>query len=249
MENNNDPTNASAAGTPLLGYTPNMAGATIPKPEEEKEEKEKRPLGTLIAIIVLAIATLGFGMYMVIDLIKGNPKCPECTACADPSLSKVQVMDFYFDSVAVLYQGEVYVNIDGTSTELNSLYGAGTGEVLAGVRRNYQTYNFGDSSVRVNNEDFTGMKLAAKNVVGIFDYQAGQAIKEDYGLLLLYADGTVGYSRLSTLISGETEVTPLAGVTDVINIISRNEFSGVITYAITRSGSEVRLSRYIPEEE
>lgn len=252
MDANNNTGGAGANGAaeaPLLGYTPNMVGATVPTAEEEKPEKEKRPLGPLITIIVLAILTLGFGLYMVIDLIKGEPKCPECAACPDPGLAKVQVVDFEFDSVAVLYQGEVYVNIDGTSTEFNSLYGAGTWDVLAGVRQNYKKYEFGDSSVRLNNEDFTGMKLAAKNVVGVFDYQAGQEMRENYGLLLLYEDGTVGYSNLSTLIAGETAVTPVDGVTEIINIITRKEFSGAITYAITRSGSEVRLSKYIPDTE
>ncbi len=195
------------------------------------------------------MATLGFGLYMVIDLIKGDPKCPECAECPNPDFSKVQVMDFYFDSTAVLYNGEVYVNIDGTSTEFNSLYGKGTWDLLASVRQNYQKYTFGDSSVRINNEDFVGMKLDPKNVVGIYDYQSGQDIRENYGLLLLYSDGTMGYSKLSMLIAGETEVEKVDGISEIINVISRKEFSGVNTYAITSSGNEIKLSKYIPDVE
>ncbi|MDO4507789.1 MAG: hypothetical protein Q4B65_00115 [Candidatus Saccharibacteria bacterium] len=238
------------AGGDMLGYTPNMPGATISTPEAEKEveAKEKKPLGFIISIILLAITTLGLGVYMIMDLLAGAPKCPECEVCIDPATSQVEVVDFYFDSLAVLHQGEVFVNIYGASPDFVNLYGQEAYDALVQVRENYELYELGSSSVRINNEDFTGMKLDAENVIGVFDYEAGQAVGNDYGLLLLYDDATVGYISLLSMMQGETEVTPLDGVTSIVNIVSRSGFGGMETYAITSSGTEVKLSNYITAE-
>ncbi len=251
-----EPSTNQPNGTPLYGYTPNMVGATIlPTPEEEAEKKRKEeekaakkgklPVYLIIIIVLLAVLTVGFGIYTIVDLARGHEKCVECEICADENASTVQVLNFEFESTAVLYNGEVYVNINGTSSQFNSLYGDGTYDLLTTIKENYETYTFGNSSVNLDNDAFTGMKLNAKNVTAIFDYEQGQDVNRNYGLLLLYDDGTLGYIQFSDLIAGEIDVTILTDLTDIINVISRQDFSGINTYAITRSGTDVRLSIYI----
>lgn len=85
--------------------------------------------------------------------------------------SEISVVDFYFDSIAIVSDGSVYVNVYGSTTQFDNLFGEGTFQTLMSTRNNYKEYSFDNFEyILDDNSSFIGMKLNTSNVKKVYSY-------------------------------------------------------------------------------
>jgi len=156
------------------------------------------------------------------------------------------VTNFYPDSVAILNNGKVYVNVYGSSQQLEELFGDGAYQTLTNTRKNYSPLNIQNLKVQASNEELKVQELAINDVVGIYVYEAGQTINNNYSLLLVKKDGSVEIISLYSLISGRTKTTEVKGLENISYFTSKDS-DGVTTYAIDKDGNEININNMISD--
>ncbi|MGN1329756.1 MAG: hypothetical protein ACI4VN_00230 [Clostridia bacterium] len=161
--------------------------------------------------------------------------------------SKISVTDFYFDSVAILNEGSVYVNVYGSTPQIDTLFGDGTFQTLVATRNNYKEYTFNNFEYRKDNSNFKGMKLNVSNIEAVYSYENGQALSTNYGLILLNKDKTLSIISLYSLINGKTDVKSISNLSGITSVVSSDN-GGITTYAIKENGEKIDLNDYIPED-
>lgn len=222
-------------------------------------DNKKSNIGLVIALIIFVILSIVLGICLFYDKLNNNSI--KTTTQTDNTAkntnddfdktdtkSNVSVVDFYFNSVAIVNDDSVYVNVLGTEQEIDDLFGKGTYQTLMTTRKGYKEYTFNNFEYISNdNSSFIGMKLNANNVKKVYSYAHGQMLLSNYGLILLNNDKTLSIISLYSLINGKTEVKNISGLSNIESIITEND-GGMITYAINQSGEKIDLSSYIPSD-
>lgn len=235
-------------------------------------ETKKNNIGLIIALIIFIVLSIILGGYLIYDKLNTqtskivdetdtnledsnniiekdtNFENSNDTTNTDESKSEISVVDFYFNSVAIVSEGSVYVNVFGSTPQIDDLFGKDTYQTLVATRNNYKEYNFDNFEyILADNSSFTGMKLNTNNVKKVYSYASGQALSSNYGLILLNEDKTLSIISLYSLINGKTDVTSIPELSNIESIISENEM-GMVTYAIDQNGEKFNLSSYIPTD-
>ena len=212
----------------------------------------KKILFTLLFLI--AGAAIGSGITFVITnddttpSNKTNQDSQEESINEEESNTPVGITEFYPNSLAVLVEGEVYVNVYGSTQDIDNLYGTDTYQTLVATRNNYQTFNFPLLNYKdETNQTFTGMKLNTSNVKEIYTFASGQTFNTNYGLIFLNEDGTVSIISLYSLINGNMDVTIIEGLANIASISSSND-NGYTTYATDEQGVLYNMNDYIPTD-
>ena len=212
----------------------------------------KKILFTLLFLI--AGAAIGSGITFVITnddttpSNKTNQDSQEESINEEESNTPVGITEFYPNSIAVLVDGEVYVNVYGSTLDIDNLYGTDTYQTLINTRNNYQEFNFPLLNYKdETNQSFTGMKLNTSNVKEIYAFASGQTFNNNYGLILLNEDGTVSIISLYSLITGNQNVTTIESLANITSISSSND-NGYTTYATDEQGMLYNMNDYIPTD-
>ena len=212
----------------------------------------KKILFTLLFLI--AGAAIGSGITFVITnddttpSNKTNQDSQEESINEEESNTPVGITEFYPNSIAVLVDGEVYVNVYGSTLDIDNLYGTDTYQTLINTRNNYQEFNFPLLNYKdETNQSFTGMKLNTSNVNEIYAFASGQTFNNNYGLILLNEDGTVSIISLYSLITGNQNVTTIESLANITSISSSND-NGYTTYATDEQGMLYNMNDYIPTD-
>ena len=212
----------------------------------------KKILFTLLFLI--AGAAIGSGITFVITnddttpSNKTNQDSQEESINEEESNTPVGITEFYPNSIAVLVDGEVYVNVYGSTLDIDNLYGTDTYQTLIHTRNTYQTVNLPLLNYKdETNQSFTGMKLNTSNVKEIYAFASGQTFNNNYGLILLNEDGTVSIISLYSLITGNQNVTTIESLANITSISSSND-NGYTTYATDEQGMLYNMNDYIPTD-
>ncbi len=221
---------------------------------------ENKNNGGIIAIlIILSISLGGYILYDKLNIkyndnsslktttvdTKTKDTNKESKQCETPS--KTSVTNFYPDSVAVVSDGSVYVNVYGSTPEIDGLFGNGTFQVLQATINKYKEYTFNNFEYYKNNSKFKGMKLNVNNVDKVYSYDYGQSMAQNYGLILLNKDKSLSMISLYSLINGKTDVKTIPNINGINSIISENN-GGMYTYAVKENGEKIDLNDYIPQD-
>ena len=219
---------------------------------------EKKPhtfLKIFIGLLLGIAITIG-GLYaaksfnLLDKILKCETKETKETKTTDDSTEVVAddytAIKFYPSSTAVLYKGKVYVNIDGSTPQIDDLFGEGTYQTLINTRKNYQPLNIEHLKMQNSNEETKFQELATSNVTGVYVYEAGQTINTNYSLLLVKEDGKVEIISLYSLVTGRTKTTELKGLENISYFVSKNS-SSVTTYAVDKDGNEINLTNIISD--
>lgn len=216
---------------------------------------------TNAVLVIFIILTVCLGGYIVYDKLNTNTNENNKHLQETPNKesnnssensnsaeipSKTSVVNFYFDSIAIVSDGNVYVNVYGATHEIDDLFGDGTFQTLVSTRNKYQEYSFNNFEYYKGNNNFKGMKLNATNVEKVYTYDNGQEIPDNYGLILLNKDNTLSIISLYSLINGKTTVKNIPNLSDIKSIVSEDN-NGVTTYAVKQNGEKVNLEDYIPK--
>ena len=162
--------------------------------------------------------------------------------------TSISITEFYPDSIALLVDGKVYVNVYGSTIDIDNLYGSGTFQTLLATRDNYKSYNFEKINYKDElNKSFEGLELKTSNVKDVYAYAVGQDLTSNYGLILLNDDGTVSIISLYSLITGNTSVTDVTSLSNIVSI-SSSDNNGYYTVATDNLGVLYNMSDYIPTD-
>ena len=145
---------------------------------------------------------------------------------------------------AVLYNGEVYVNVYDSTPNIDNIYGEGKFQTLRKTREAYAEYEF--DSLTINNNDKKWSKLNISNVKAIYNNEYGQATSPTnpkYGIIMLNEDKTVSYISISSLIEGKVETTKL-NANDITNVETEDDM-GYTTYLVDANGNKKDVNNYI----
>ena len=166
----------------------------------------------------------------------------------DEISNPISLIEFYPDSLSLLVDGKVYVNVYGSTTDIDNLYGANTFQTLLTTRNNYQEYSFEGLNYKDElNSTFTGMKLNISNIKEVYSFANGQTLANNYGLILLNEDGNVYIISLYSLIMGKKDVTKVESLNNIVSINSENN-NGYYTYATDNLGVLYNMNDYIPKD-
>ena len=145
---------------------------------------------------------------------------------------------------AVLYNGEVYVNVYDSTPNIDNIYGEGKFQTLRKTREAYAEYEF--DSLTINNNDKKWSKLNISNVKAIYNNEYGQATSSTnpkYGIIMLNEDKTVSYISISSLIEGKVETTKL-NANDITSVETEDNM-GYTTYLVDANGNKKDVNDYI----
>lgn len=220
----------------------------------------------IIVLVIFIILSLSLGGYIIFDKLSSNDNSKTNIATNEVAKNdtttpnsnvekeiikapKVSVLNFYPDSTAILYDGSVYVNIYGSSTEIDKLYGEGTFQKLINtIKNNYKEYSFENFDFKnALNNNFTGMKLNTSNVEKIYSLAFGQGLATNYGIVLVNKDKTLSIISLYSMLNAKLDVTPIDGLSDIESIKTEDNL-GATTYAVKTNGEKIDLSNYIPKD-
>ncbi len=160
------------------------------------------------------------------------------------------VTPLFFVNEAVLYNGEVYVdiydedNIDYEYKEYLELYVAGffekdgkDGEAMLQnmikADENCSKYILGELG------EYKALKLDAKNVDKIYIYDWGQDIPAETGILMIHDDKTVSFAYSLDMTQGISSVVKL-DITDVEDVFIY-EFNWTEMYFVKNNGEMIRV--------
>lgn len=220
-------------------------------------EKQKKPhtfLKIFIGLLLGIAITIG-GLYAAysFDLLDKYTKCDtKDTKKVKTEETKVEehepltVTSFYPNSIAIIHDGKVYVNIDGSTSQIDELFGSGTYQTLLNTKKNYTPLNIQYFEAQKANDVLKAQELTTNNVTGVYVYEAGQSINTNYSLLLVKKDGSVEIISLYSLITGRSKPTELKGLEDVSYFISKDN-DGINTYAVDKEGNEIDISTMISD--
>lgn len=222
------------------------------------EEKSKNT-GLIAALVIFIIISLGLGGFIVYDKLINNDA--DCAKNLENETNKKNTTteeqtttekDTYqvlalspIKGHAVLYKGEVYVNVYDSTLNIDNVYGEGKFQILLKARNNYQEYSFENLTVSVDNTN-KWLKLNATNIKSIHNNEYGQAlssINPKYGIVLLDSDNTVYYVSIKNLIEGNINLTKLE-VTDISTVVIE-EKGGMTTYLVKSDGTKINVNTLI----
>ena len=146
--------------------------------------------------------------------------------------------------IAVLYNGEVYANVQDSTSNIDDIYGDGKYQTLINTRTTYKEYSF--ENLQVNNNETKWGKLNISNIKEIHNNIYGQAMNSSnpkYGIIMIDNDNKVYYISIRDLIEGNTKVTQL-NVSNVADIVSEDN-GEYTTYFINNNGKKEDVNRYI----
>ncbi len=220
------------------------------------EEKKKDSKGLVAIAIVLLLVCLGMGCYIGYNkfLNKNNGKVEttkidnsksdkEDNNCKENSYQVLALSPI--GGHAVLYNGEVYVNVYDSTPNIDDTYGDGKYQTLVKTRNNYKEYDFGELKMSIDSTN-KWMKINIENVKLLHNNDYGQALSSTnprYGVLMINSDNTVSYISTKDLIEGKADTTKL-NVTDITDIKSEDH-GGIHTYLVKSDGTKIDVDTII----
>lgn len=211
------------------------------------EKKNNIALYLVIGCMITLLGAL-LGIYVGKGLV-------DCTCDKDCNTNKPsevvengkksKIVDIGWASLAVLDDGNVYVQLNG-SYNIIGIYDEETRKIIENTVKNYKSYTLKnlDYSSHINGT-FTGMKLNVKDVDNIYSYATGHTITDTTGLLLLNQDKTVSIISLKSLINGKTEVTKIPELKNIKEIYTDTSGQAVETYAVDNNGTKYNVYDYL----
>lgn len=219
-------------------------------------EEKTNNTGLVVALVIFIIISLGLGIFIGYDKLTNNePENNDNTEVNDSietetntKADSYQVLELApISGTAVMYNGEVYVNVYDSTQKIDSAYGDGKFQTLMATRNNYQEYSFGNLIVTVEEIGVTKwLKLNVSNVKLIHNNNYGQALSSNnpkYGIVMVNSDGSVSYIGIDDLINGNTNTTKL-DVTDVLDVVTEN-MGGYTTYLVKNDGTKIDVNTLI----
>lgn len=219
-------------------------------------EEKTNNTGLVVALVVFIIISLGLGIFIGYDKLTNNEPENNNNTEVNDSIEKetntkadsYQVLELApIGGTAVMYNGEVYVNVYDSTPKIDSAYGDGNFQTLMATRNNYQEYSFGNLIVTVEEIGITKwLKLNVSNVKLIHNNNYGQALSSNnpkYGIVMVNSDNSVSYIGIGDLINGNTNTTKL-DVIDVSNVVTEN-MGGYTTYLVKNDGTKIDVNTLI----
>lgn len=169
----------------------------------------------------------------------------ETTSTTNDTKNNFSVLELSpIGGIAVLYNGEVYVNVYDSTTNIEDIYGEGKYQTLLKTRESYLEYEF--DSLAINNNSKKWSKLNISNVKAIYNNEYGQGVSSTnpkYGIIMLNEDNTVSYISISSLIEGNIETIKLNARN--ITSIKLEDDMGLTTYLVDAEGNKNDVNKYI----
>lgn len=215
----------------------------------------KKNNGLIIALIIFIIITVVLGSFIIYDKTLNNQNKND--EINEKDLKKDESIEDYYQVLelspisghAVLYNGEVYVNIYDSTSKINTVYGNDKFQTLIKTRESYKDYDFGNLKVVTSStldSSSKWLKLNTSNVDSIYNNNYGQSITPNnpkYGILMINEDKTVSYISIGDLILGNIQPTKLE--TSNISSIVTEDNGGYTTYLISSDGSKTDVNTLI----
>ena len=215
----------------------------------------KKNNGLIIALIIFIIITVVLGSFIIYDKTLNNQNKND--EINEKDLNKNESIENYYQVLelspisghAVLYNGEVYVNIYDSTSKINTVYGNDKFQTLIKTRESYKDYDFGNLKVVTSStldSSSKWLKLNISNVDSIYNNNYGQSITPNnpkYGILMINEDKTVSYISIGDLILGNIQPTKLE--TSNISSIVTEDNGGYTTYLISSDGSKTDVNTLI----
>ena len=215
----------------------------------------KKNNGLIITLIIFIIITVVLGSFIIYDKTLNNQNKND--EINEKDLNKDESIENYYQVLelspisghAVLYNGEVYVNIYDSTSKINTVYGSDKFQTLIKTRENYKDYDFGNLKVVTSStldSSSKWLKLNISNVDSIYNNNYGQSITPNnpkYGILMINEDKTVSYISIGDLILGNIQPTKLE--TSNISSIVTEDNGGYTTYLISSDGSKTDVNTLI----
>lgn len=158
------------------------------------------------------------------------------------NVKKSAMIDVCYSALAILDDGNTYVNVNNASPFGNELE-----EILKETQKRYKSYEFKNVNYLDSlNSGFTGIKLNVADVSMIYNYTTeSSALTDKCGLLLLNQDKTVSIISMKSLINGKTEVTKIPELKDIKEIYTDTSGQASKTYAVDNNGTEYKIRDYL----
>ena len=217
--------------------------------------------GLVVALVIFIVISLGLGGFIGYDKLINNKSEnndnaeTEVNDSVEPENStkadSYQVLDLEpIGGTAVMYNGEVYVNVYDSTPNIDNVYGEGKFQTLIQTRNNYQEYSFGNLIVTTKNINDGAsnkwLKLNISNVKSIHNNQYGQALSNTnpkYGIIIVDSDSSVSYIATDDLINGNPNPIKLE-VTGVSNVVTEGDYAWV-TYLVKNDGTKINVNTLI----
>lgn len=227
-------------------------------------EGKSKNTGLIIVLVIFIMISLGLGGFIVYDKLINNDtesaKITEkesnkqtITTDNEQTTKKdaYQVLELApVGGTAVVYNGEVYVNVYDSTPNIDNIYGNGKYQTLINTRNNYKEYNFGELMVTTKYINVGGsgkwLKLNTSNIKSIYNNEYGQALSSTnpkYGIVMINSDSTVSYISTKDLIEGNVNTTKL-DTTDISNVVTEDN-GGYTTYLIKSDGTKIDVNTLI----
>ena len=215
----------------------------------------KKNNGLIIALIIFIIITVVLGSFIIYDKTLNNQNKND--EINEKDLKKDESIEDYYQVLelspisghAVLYNGEVYVNIYDSTSKINTVYGNDKFQTLIKTRESYKYYDFKNLKVVTSStldSSSKWLKLDISTVDSIYNNNYGQSITPNnpkYGILMINEDKTVSYISIGDLILGNIQPTKLE--TSNISSIVTDDNGGYTTYLISSDGSKTDVNTLI----
>lgn len=215
----------------------------------------KKNNGLIITLIIFIIITVVLGSFIIYDKTLNNQNKND--EINEKDLNKNESIENYYQVLelspisghAVLYNGEVYVNIYDSTSKINNVYGNDKFQTLIKTRENYKNYDFGNLKVVTSStldSSSKWLKLNISKVDSIYNNNYGQSItlnNPKYGILMINEDKTVSYISIGDLILGNIQPTKLE-TSNISSIVTENN-GGYITYLINSDGNKTDVNTLI----
>ncbi len=215
----------------------------------------KKNNGLIIALIIFIIISVVLGSFIIYDKALNNQNKKD--EINEKDLNKDESIEDYYQVLelspisghAVLYNGEVYVNIYDSTSKINTVYGNDKFQTLIKTRESYKDYDFGNLKVVTSStldSSSKWLKLNISNVDSIYNNNYGQSITPNnlkYGILMINEEKTVSYISIGDLILGNIQPTKLE--TSNISSIVTEDNGGYTTYLISSDGSKTDVNTLI----
>lgn len=223
-------------------------------------EGKTQNTGLVIALVIFIMISLGLGCFIGYDKLinskseieTNNNQNTETTPNTEDDTNKntdsYQVLELApIGGTAVMYNGEVYVNVYDSTPNIDNVYGDGKFQTLISTRNNYQEYSFGNLIVTTQHLGSSKwLKLNVSNVKSIHNNNYGQALSSTnpkYGIVMINSDSTVSYIGIGDLINGNANVTKL-DITGVSNVVTEDNM-GYTTYLVKTDGTKTNVNTLI----
>ena len=215
----------------------------------------KKNNGLIITLIIFIIITVVLGSFIIYDKTLNNQNKND--EINEKDLKKDESIEDYYQVLelspisghAVLYNGEVYVNIYDSTSKINTVYGNDKFQTLIKTRESYKYYDFKNLKVVTSStldSSSKWLKLDISTVDSIYNNNYGQSITPNnpkYGILMINEDKTVSYISIGDLILGNIQPTKLE--TSNISSIVTDDNGGYTTYLISSDGSKTDVNTLI----